>query len=360
MPEQRKLTETACKNAPPGSKLWDTEIKGFALFTGKTKKTFYFQRDVRGRTQRVKLGNWPEVDARDARVTALELASDHAQGLAAKRLAARRIPTLRDATDGYLARPKLRSEHNKSAVRVQMHDHLKDWLDTPLDEITKDMCVRAHARIAPRGNRAANHVLKSFRSIYTHARRVHDLPECPTMAIEWFEERPSQKIINDLDEWREIVDGLDNPVHTAFYRLLLTTGLRLSEALSLRWDQVRDDHLHLPMTKNGRAFDLPLFDLHHDIIKPMGAFRSEYVFPGTRHAVHLKSPVRLPWSAHAHRRTFATVATTEASLLEETVGRLLNHTPASVTGAHYVVVDHQRLRKPMGAVVEAFKQLGLI
>lgn len=207
-------------------------------------------------------------------------------------------------------------------MRSQMHSHLKEWLDTPLDEITKAMCVRAHARVAANGERTANHTLKSFRSIYNHARRVHDLPECPTMAIEWFAEPPSQKIIEDLDEWREVVDRLDNPAHTAFYRLLLSTGLRKSEALSLRWDQVHEDHLHLPMTKNGRAFNLPLFDLHHEILKPMAVFRSDYVFPGTKHAVHLKDPVRLPWSPHAHRRTFATVATTEADLLEETVGRL--------------------------------------
>ena len=359
MSKKVKLTETVCKAAPPNEKLWDTEIKGFALFTGKARKTFYFQRDVHGRTHRVKLGNFPDVDARDARVTALELANEHAQGLTAKRLRASRIPTLRAATETYLAREKLRSEANKVAVRSQMHSHLKDWLDTSLDEITKADCVTMHRRVAEKGKRVANHALKSFRAIYNHARRVHELPECPTMAVEWFPEPPSGQIIEDLDKWRDMVDQIENPVHAAFYRLLLATGLRLSEALSLRWDQVRDDHLHLPMTKNGRPFDLPLVDLHHEIIAPMRAFRSDYVFPGTRHAVHLKSPTRIGWSPHAHRRTFATVATTEAELLEETVGRLLNHTPTSVTGAHYVVVDHEKLRKPMGLVVEAFKRLGV-
>lgn len=358
MTKRLKLTETACKNAPPNEKLWDTEIKGFALFTGKTRKTFYFQRDVNGRTRRVKLGHWPDVDARDARVTAKELDAEHAQGLTAKRLAASRIPTLRAATETYLSREKLRSEANKVAVRSQMHSHLKDWLDTPLDEITKADCVTMHRRVAAKGKRIANHTLKSFRSIYNHARRVHDLPECPTMAIEWFAEPPSQKIIEDLPKWRDVVDEIENPVHAAFYRFLLATGLRLNEALSLTWDQVRDDHLHLPMTKNGRAFDLPLVDLHHEIIAPMRAFRSDYVFPGTKHAVHLKQPKRIGWSAHTHRRTFATIAQTEAELLEETVGRLLNHTPTSVTGAHYIVVDHQKLHKPMGQVVEAFKRLG--
>lgn len=85
MPELTKLTETACKKAPPNAKLWDTEIKGFALFTGKTTKTFYFQKDVKGLTQRIKIGNYPLIDAFDARVAALELATEHATGVAAKK-----------------------------------------------------------------------------------------------------------------------------------------------------------------------------------------------------------------------------------------------------------------------------------
>lgn len=355
-----KLTETAVSKAQPNTKMWDTEIKGFGLFTGKTRKTFYFQKDVRGKTVRTKLGTWPETRTADARCEAALLVADFASGAAAKRLRASRIPTLEEAAETYLARPKLRSEHNKGQVRSQMHTHLKSWLRTPLDEITKDDCARAHTRIAKVGERGANHVMKSFRSIYNHARRVHDLDECPTIAIEWFEERPSQRIIDDLDEWREVVDELENPVHTAYYRFLLFTGLRMDEARSLRWDQVHSDHLHLPMTKNGRAFDLPLLPEHHEIIEPMRMYRSDYVFHGKRQALHLKCPARIPWSAHDHRRTFATIATTEAGLLEETVGRLLNHTPASVTGARYIVVGHEKLREPMSEVVSAFKRKDLI
>uniref|UniRef100_UPI004047325A tyrosine-type recombinase/integrase n=1 Tax=Yoonia sp. TaxID=2212373 RepID=UPI004047325A len=361
MPTERlKLTETACKNAPADAKLWNTEIKGFGLFAGKTRKTFYYQKDVHGKTTRTKLGTWPETRLADARYEAAQLVAQYASGAVAKRLRAERIPTLDQATDDYIARPKLRSEHNKAQVRKQMDNHLNAWMTTPLDEISKADCVRAHARVAKTGERGANHVMKSFRSIYNHARRTHDLPECPTIAIEWFKEEPSQSIIADLSEWKRVVDELENPIHTAFYRLLLTTGLRKTEALSLRWDQVRDDHLHLPETKNGRAFDLPLLPEHHAILEPMRRFRSEYVFPGTRHAVHMKEPVRIAWTAHDHRRTFATFATTEAGLFEETVGRLLNHTPQSVTGSRYIVVDYTKLREPMGKIISAFKRKDLI
>ena len=297
MPTERlKLTDAACKNAPPNAKLWDTEIKGFGLFTGKAKKTFYYQKDVHGKTTRMKLGTYPETRPADARTEAALLVAEYASGAVAKRQRASKIPTLEQATDNYLARPKLRSEHNKTQVRGQMHNHLAEWLSVPLDEITKADCVRAHARIAKTGERGANHVLKSFRSVYNHARRVHDLDECPTIAIEWFAEEPSQRIITDLPEWKRVVDDLENPIHTAFFRLLLTTGLRKTEALSLRWDQVREDHLHLPETKNGRAFNLPFLSEHHAILSEMPAIRSDYVFPGKRDALHMKEPIRIPWT----------------------------------------------------------------
>lgn len=181
---KKKLTQTACNKAPPNAKIWDTEVKGFGLFTGKSSKTFYYQCDVRGRTQRAKLGNFPQVSAGIVRGDTLQLAADHASGISAKRIAMAKVPTLKQAMEVYLARPKLRSEANKKLVEGQMRNHLSKWLHTPLDEITKAMCAAAHSRVARTGERGANHVLKSFRSIYNHTRRTIDLPECPTMAIE--------------------------------------------------------------------------------------------------------------------------------------------------------------------------------
>ena len=355
-----KLTETSVKDAAPNEKYWDTAIKGFALFTGKETKTFYFQKDVKGQTVRTKLGAWPETRVADARAEAALLVADYASGVVAKRLRAAKTPTLTEAMETYLARPKLRSDANKRVVEGQMRLHLKAWLKTPLDEITKADCVAAHRRITPKGERCANHVMKSFRSIWNHARRTHDLSECPTVAIEWYPEPASQSIIEDLDAWKGVVDAIENPVHAAYYRFLLFTGLRKEEAMTLRWEQIHDDHLHLPATKNSRPFDLPLLPEHHAILEPMRAYKSEYVFHGTRHAVHLRAPTRIEWTPHDHRRTFGTIASTEAGLLEEVVGRLLNHTPQSVTGARYIVVGHEKLRAPMQQVVEAFKRMDLI
>jgi integrase len=208
------------------------------------------------------------------------------------------------------------------------------------------MVVARHAelRAIPSG---ANHLLRQLRSIWNHARRTHDLPESPTLAIEWYSEEPDGRIIDNLPEWHGVVNELENPIHAAYYRLLLFTGFRKSEALALRWKDVHTDRIHLPMTKNGRPFDLPIVDLHLELLEPMRGLSREWVFPAPKSASgHLETPKRIEWPLHAHRRTFATVAM-EAGVLEEIVGRLLNHTPISITGQRYTLPSLEALRPAM-------------
>ena len=250
-----------------------------------------------------------------------------------------------------MVRPRLRSDTHKSSLRQQFELHLKDWLRLPLDEITKSMVVDRHRSMAatPSG---ANHLLKYFRTVWNHARRVHNLPESPTMAIEWYEEQPDGSIIEDLGAWRRRVDKLQNPIHRVFFEFLLFTGFRKSEAFTLEWKDVHEDHIHLPMTKNGRSFDLPLLQRHHEILGPVRSLSDQWVFPSPKsNAGYLQNPKRIEWSPHAHRRTFATVAM-EAGVLEEIVGRLLNHTPISITGQRYVKPSLDALRPPMEIICQ--------
>lgn len=348
-----KLTETFVGKLPHSAagtqKHWDVEVRGFALFVGKRSKTWYYQRDVGGQTKRVLIGRYPSITAKAARQTALSLSLEMGRG------AGRQIqigaPTLEMAMEAYLARPKLRSETHKKTIRAQFENHLKDWLRLPLDEITKAMAADRHRKLGTHPSNA-NHVLKYFRTVWNHTRRTYDLPESPTMAIEWYVETPKGDIIEDFYEWRQTIDELKNPIHTIYYELLLFTGLRKSEALNLEWRHVHEDHIHLPMTKNGRSFDLPILQHHHEILSPVRGLHRQWVFPSPKAPSNrLTNPQRMQWSPHAHRRSFATVAM-EAGVLEEIVGRLLNHTPLSITGQRYVKPSLDALRPAMETVCE--------
>lgn len=352
-----KLTETFAKKLQHSSqgtqKYWDSDIKGLVLFVGKRSKTWYFQKDVGGQTRRVLIGRHPIISAQAARQTAMELALEMGRG--AGKVAQIGPPTLEMAMQAYLARPKLRSDSYRHGVRAYMENQLKDWMRLPLDEISKSMVVRRHQQLADYPS-TANHALRYFRSIYNHARRTHDLPECPTMAIEWYEEIPVGRIIEDLQDWRQTVDGLRNPIHKVFYELLLFTGLRKGEVMTLEWKNIHEDRIHLPMTKNGRSFDLPILQFHHEILAPLKPLSRTWVFPSPKSATgYITGPQRMKWSPHTHRRTFATVAM-EAGVLEEVVGRLLNHTPLSITGQRYTMPSLDALRPAMEMVCSELNQ----
>jgi hypothetical protein len=254
-----KLTETFARKLSHSSqgtqKHWDNEVKGLVLFVGKRSKTWYYQKDLSGQTRRILIGRFPTITADIARQAAMGFALEMSRG--AGKALQQGAPTLSASMDSYLERPKLRSDDHKVVIRNQFDLHLKDWLKRPLTEITKAMVVDRHRSLADRPS-TANHTLKYFRTVWNHARRTHELPESPTVAIEWFDEPPNGKIIEDLFRWNRLVAGLPNPIHSAFYELLLYTGFRKSEALTLEWSHVHEDRLHLPMTKNGRSFDLPI------------------------------------------------------------------------------------------------------
>ena len=102
-----KLTETYASKISPAKertlKYWDSEIKGFVLFVGKRSKTWYYQRDVGGKTQRVLIGRYPMVSVQAARQTAMGLALEMGRG--AGRAFQIGAPTLEKAMEAYLARP---------------------------------------------------------------------------------------------------------------------------------------------------------------------------------------------------------------------------------------------------------------
>lgn len=180
----------------------DTEIKGLVIFVGKRSKTWYFQINVGGQTKRVLIGRFPVNSVQAARTTAMGLALEMGRGTG--KVAQVGAPALVMVMEVYLARPKLRPDQYKHGVRACMENQLKDWLRPPLDEITKSMAVRRHQQLVAHPS-TAKHALRYFRSIYNHARRTHDLPECPTLALKWYKEQPDGRSF-DLPNLQTLYD----------------------------------------------------------------------------------------------------------------------------------------------------------
>ena len=351
-PIQKKLSEKVCRSAKPGTKVWDTEIRGFGCWVSATgsKRTLYFQKTTHEGTKRFNLGQVGQVAVADARFDAGELNQKYATGVTAKRInhQEQSIPSLEEGMVQYLTQRRL-SSSNRNATEGRLRLHLTDWMKLPLYQITPDMCVAKHAALSKKwegvdtkgrqkmlgGERVANHVMMSLRTVHNFVRARHpDLPASPVLAVQMHEEQESGVTIEDPGLWRQAVDELQNPVHRSVYEFLLATGLRRGEAFNLRREHLYDDHLFLPVTKNGRSFKLPLLDIHHRILSPTLQMESEWVFPSKDHRKPLGNPAPIGWSAHTHRRTFGTYSA--LAIGDDLTGRLLNHTSKSITGKRYV------------------------
>ena len=62
------------------------------------------------------------------------------------------------------------------------------------------------------------------------------------------------------------------------FLVALRTGMRAGELCSLTWDRVFDDYCNLPMTKNGKARDVPLTPRARKLIERMRGFDDVLVF----------------------------------------------------------------------------------
>lgn len=365
MPTNVLLSDKYAASAEPQQRHWDKNLAGFFLECGKTTRTWY----VEHKGARTNLGRYPAISATSARDAAKKVMAG-----TVKREAV--APTLREATADYVAhggrRGGLRSAHNKQLVSRQMELHMKKFLNRRLDTIEKLELRAQHEALKVQhmgkdnlgratpigGERTANHVMQTFRTIWNHAAdKMMDeaLKPCPTSSLRMIDpEKEEVKIIDDLERWEDEVARLDVTSRLT-YRLLLTTGMRKTECLSLTWDQVLDDRIHLPETKNGKAFDVPLEPEHHvilDVARELQRKDLPWVFPSSKGDGHMKVPQKISWTAQLHRATFATIGV-NAGLSSWEVGQLLNHTIPGVTARKYVAKNVEQYRPFMRRVLDA-------
>ena len=215
---------------------------------------------------------------------------------------------------------KDRSPKSISGMWDEANRYLSDWLDRPLASITKLECADRHEKITRRGPYAANRTMRIFRAAWNRARKTHNLPhENPVIGVEWNKEHRRQEPIpaDGLADWAKKVKALTNPVRRDYHMLVVLTGLRRTDAATLRWEHVDLDAatLHRPKPKGGvdRAFTVPLCTQAVKLLRR----RKEksygpWVFP-TRDRkgklTHIQEPKEddLP-SPHRLRDTWATAA----------------------------------------------------
>lgn len=157
---------------------------------------------------------------------------------------------------------------------------------------------------------------------------------------------------------------LTNETLRDYLLLILFTGLRRQEAAKLQWSQVdlKAKTFTIIYTKNREPHTLPLSNYLFNLFatRKQNA-SSNYVFPGTGangYIIELRKQMakvievsNIPFTVHDLRRKFITIAES-LDIAAYAFKRLLNHKMTSDVTAGYIMLDVERLRKPMQMVTD--------
>jgi integrase len=224
-----------------------------------------------------------------------------------------------------------------------------------------------------RGKNAANQAIRLLRRLMNFSLSRFNTPvNNPCKGVEWFKDGRRNVVIKpvDMPRWFKAVNALENETSRDYFLLVLFSGLRRNEAMTLTWDNVdlHEKTLTIPTTKNGEPHTLPLSTFLLNLLQerfnrwhqPTG-----YVFPSwskTGHMTNVQHDIKklqasgLPYTLHDLRRSFLTTAE-QLDISSWTVKRLANHRQTDVTGQHYIVHSIDRLREPMEKISEELLRL---
>jgi integrase len=389
----KRTVEALVAPHPSGKQVlyWDAELKGFGvLVSGLTNsKTYIVQRRLpNGRTRRMTIEATNAIELDKAREEAEGKLHDIRTGNDPKALRRSLAKlTLRAALDDYLKARKDLTDDTRKDYRSDVERHLAKWLDLSLADVSPEMVEARHRDIKKdieereedegRGGAAANSVLRAFRAIYNFAAdRSPNLPRNPVYRLrrQWFVvERRTRVVASDrLKDFYEAVDALPSRTHADYLKLLLFTGLRRTEAASLKWSDVdlpnRVIRIPAERTKAKRKLDLPMSDFVHTLIVARRALGKDgdYVFPSHSETGYLSEPkfpltqvaltTGIVVSAHDLRRTFITVAES-SDISPLALKALVNHALGGDVTAGYVILTTERLRDPAQKVAERMEML---
>jgi integrase len=336
----------ARRKLPPSPReycIWDTALKGFGLRVRPSgKRTWFVRLRLRGKQQRVSLGDVGAIDAQTARMEARRhLAKAALDGLP-KRTTAKAAPLLSDYFDEFWAdcarnwKPLTQVRNMQAWVREIM----PAFGGVPVDAITTKDIHRWRDSFAGPREGTYNRTVPVFSAIMAHAEVLgyRKKRSNPCRGLPRYKREPKERFLAP-HEYRRLgavlrEDEAAHPLHVAAVRLLLLTGARAGEIVTLQWDWIKPPRLDLPDSKTGPRTIL-LNSQALDILAAIPRRKDcAHVFPSRVPG----TPITLgPWwepirrragiadvRIHDLRHSFASSAIM-ANVPLDTVGRILGH-----------------------------------
>lgn len=399
MPKLTKKLVDGLKPQAGDYMTWDDQIKGFGVRvwpekkseadTGKCRKVYLLKYRVgggRGGTMRKPtIGVHGTITCAKAREIAVDWAGKVADGgdPSQDRQEQREAPTVRELCDHYIeeyAEPnkgKRSVEEDRRNIRL----HIKPTLGKKKVTTVTGDDVRQLYRSMRDKPTGANRVLALLRTMFNlietdilgkkwKLRPVNSNPCRSITKIEKYPETSRERLLS-ADEWKRLADCLlktDEPANAVTaIRLLIFTGCRLSEILTLKWECVDIENacLSLPESKTGAKtiyLNAPALEVlaNTKVIKD-----NPYVVTGRKKG-HRFVGLQKPWQEirkaaeldglrlHDLRHAFASTGVS-GGLSLPIIGKMLGHTQASTTEryAHLASDPVREANEAIGATIAA-------
>lgn len=156
----------------------------------------------------------------------------------------------------------------------------------------------------------------------------------------------------DVSEWIRNAESL-NLVMRGAVLVMLFTGMRKMEVLTLKKSQVRDGKIYLDDTKNNDDHMVPMGPYLAERIEDLMKLEGKYLFPSRESdSGHIEDPRKAiaslgkKVSPHDLRRTFVThLNALEPAPSAYTIKRLMNHRQHVDVTAGYIQIEEKKLRE---------------
>lgn len=360
---RRKLTLAVVNSLPPNTTAWDADLKGFCARrqSGPTI-SYQVKTRVRGRIRWFTIGRhgqpWtPET----ARRQALKILADPTTTATEQDDARPTAHLFAEIIEHFFTQhgPKLKPrslQEYRSLARLYL---IPAFGKVRIDALTRGEISRAHASWHEHP-RAANHALAVLSKVLSWAEDQGYRPDHsnPCGKIQRYDEQHRERYLTheEIARLGSVLDraeanGIASGSAVAAIRLLLLTGARLSEILTLEWRFIDRERqiAFLPDSKTGRK-PLTLNDAAFAVLDTLPRFASNpYVIPGTKSGAHLVN-LQKPWRAirtlaglddvriHDLRHTWASHAIAAGGSLA-IIGRQLGHAQPQTTQRYAHLAD---------------------
>jgi integrase len=385
----RSITLEAVKALKAGEIVWDAKVAGFAVRRQQSDaRTYLVKTRIKNKQRWFTIGRHGAPWTPDtARKEALRILGGVVGGQdpASIRDQNKKMLTVSELCDLYLGEaesgriltrfgePKKASTISTDRGRIERHINpllgdrqVKDVMPEDVKRFLHDVAkgkTAVDVKTGPRGRAivaggrgTATRTVGLLGGIFSYAVDRGIRPDNPTRGVKRFPDKREERFLTPAD-FRKLGDAMlaaesegESPYGLAAIRLLMLTGCRKSEILTLKWSHVDFESgcLRMPDSKTGRKVVIlgtPALDILSDL--PRLKF-NPYVLPGKKRGQHLVGLPRvwqrireragLNWATlHILRHSFASYGA-GSGLGLPVIGKLLGHQSAATT-ARYAKVD---------------------